>query len=134
MKRDVYLLKLSLRFAKEYLIELDKMQLNIEKVQESKKLSMLHRALWTSLIIEIGKLFDNLSDKNKQVIYFKEIKKIKKEVDKLHGQVIIQKIINTRNTFTGHFSRKNNSVLSASNICNSNLKSILNELDSLPIV
>lgn len=52
------LLPLSIRFAKEYLTELNKMQNDIEKVQESKKLTIIYRALWTSLVIEVARLFD----------------------------------------------------------------------------
>ena len=132
MKRDPEsLLSLSLRFAKEYFDTLCKMQMNLDEVQESKELTMIHRALWTALIIEVGRLFDTYT--NKDVISFKKLPHLKEKIDKFHGEAIIEKILDTRNTFTGHFARKENKISLAPEICNSNLGTILNEMSNLSI-
>src|SRR3989344_2035722 len=92
------LLPLSLRFAKEYFNSLCKMQKDIDPVQESKELTIIHRALWTALIIEVGRLFDTFDQKD--TISFKKLPHLKEKIDKYHGEAIIGKIIETRNTFT----------------------------------
>ena len=124
-------LPLSLRFAKEYLNKLSEMQKNINSVQESKELTVIHRALWTSLIIEIGRLFDTYDTKD--VVSFKKLAHLKKQINKYHGESIVGKIIETRKTFTGHFAKKANTVITAHEICNSNLGQILDEMGKLPI-
>jgi hypothetical protein len=123
------LLPLSLRFAKEYFEALCKMQKDIEMVQESKELTITQRALWTALIIEVGRLFDKHDD----VISFKQTPYLEDKINKYHGETIIGKIIETRNTFTGHFAKKAEIVITASEICNSNLGKILDEMCQLPI-
>ena len=69
------MLKFSLRFAKEYLKTLCEMQKfhNEIEIQESKELTIIQRALWTSLIIEVGRLFDTYKSKSKKVISFKQL-------------------------------------------------------------
>ena len=132
IKRDSeVLLPLSLRFAKEYIDELCKMQKNIEAVQELKEFTIKHRALWTALIIEVGRLFD--SSNRKEVISFKKLPHLKSSIDKYHGEAIIGKIIDTRNTFTGHFAKEAVEVIMPTEICNSNLGKILNEMSKLSI-
>ena len=135
IKRDPEtLLPLSLRFAKEYFDALCKMQINIKVIQESKELTMTHRALWTALIIEVGKLFDTYnSNSSKDVISFKKLTHLKPLVDKYHGEAIIGSIISTRNTFTGHFAQQASNVVTVSEICNSNLGKILDEMSKLSI-
>ena len=133
IKRDPKtLLPLSLGFAKEYLDALCKMRTNIKAVGESEELIIIHRALWTALIIEVGRLFDTYD--TKEVISFKKIPHLKKQINKYHGEAIIGKIIETRKTFTGHFAKKANIVLSASEICNSNLGEILRKMSELDLI
>lgn len=133
IKRDSEtVLPLSLRFAKEYLSALSEMQSKIGKVQESKELTTIHRALWTALIIEVGRLFDFYDKKN--TISFKKLDHLKKEINKCHGEAVIEKIIKTRNTFTAHFSKNAEIVISAKEICDSNLRKILDKMDKLKII
>lgn len=123
------LLPLSVRFAKEYFTELCEMQSDIQKVQASKKLGTIHRAIWTSLIIEVGRLFDTHND----VISFKKIPHLKESIDKYHSEAIIGKIIETRKTFTAHFAGTAKEVASAPEICQSRLGEILNDLSKLSL-
>lgn len=132
IKRDPKIvLPLSLRFAKEYLGELSKMQKNIDSVQESKERTTIHRALWTSLIIEVGRLFDAYDKKD--TISFKKVTHLREEIDKYNGEAIVGKIIETRNTFTGHFSKNAEDVISAKEICDSNLSIILDKMSKLKL-
>ena len=132
IKRDPkILLPLSLKFAREYFDALCKMQVNIETIQESKELTTIHRALWTALIIEIGRLFDTYNVKD--VVSFKKLPHLKSEINKHHGEMIVGKIIETRNTFTGHFAKQAENVTTASEICHSNLGEILDEMSQLSI-
>ena len=63
-------LPLSVRFAREYLELLCGMRERhtIDEIQESNELTVIHRSLWTSLIIEVGRMFDTYDRKNKEVI------------------------------------------------------------------
>ncbi len=132
IKRDPEtLLPLSLRFAKEYFDALCKMQRNIEAVQESKELTINYRALWTALIIEVGRLFDTY--KTKDVISFKKLPHLRESIDKYHGETVIGKIIETRNTFTGHFAKEAKVVITGPEICDSNLGEILKEMSKIKI-
>lgn len=129
-KRDpVITLSISLKCAKEYFEMLCKIREDHtkEEIQESKKLTITQRALWTALIIEIGRLFDEY--KSKKVISFKNIDIIKKDIDTIHGQAIIKKIINTRNTFTAHWGEEKKEIVSVTDLCNSNLGILLEKLD-----
>lgn len=128
-RNPIITLSISLRCAKEYLEMLCKIQKDHtkEEIQESKKLTITQRALWTALIIEIGRLFDEY--KSKKVISFKNIDIIKKDIDAIHGQTIIGKIINTRNTFTAHWGEEKKEIVSAADLCNSNLGILLKKLD-----
>jgi hypothetical protein len=134
-RNPIIILGLSLRFAKEYLEMLCKMQKihTLDEIQESKKLTIIQRALWTSLIIEIGRLFDTYESKNKQVISFKKINFLKKDIDNIHAEAIIGKIIKTRKTFTAHWGEEKNKVVSVAEVCNSNLGILLKKLDK-PLV
>lgn len=105
------------------------MQNDIEKVQESKKLTIIHRALWTSLIIEVAKIFDT----HNNVISYKKISHLKEKIDKYHSEAIIGKIIETRKTFTAHFADRAKEVITAPEICKSKLNKILDDLNSLSI-
>lgn len=126
-------LGLSLRFAKEYFEMLCEMRkaYTIEKIEESNKLMIKQRALWTSLIIEIGRLFDTYETKNKKVISFKKINfpEVKKKIDDIHAEAIIGKIIKTRKTFTAHWGEEKNNPISITELCNSNLGILLKKLD-----
>lgn len=129
-RKPEVLLSISIRFAKEYLIELEKMQKDIEKVQQSKELTLIHRALWTSLIIEVAKLFDT----HNNVISYKKLDHLKEEINKYHSEDIIGKIIETRKTFTSHFADTAKEVTMPPEICNSKLGKILDDLSSLSIL
>lgn len=131
------MLKLSLRFAKEYLKALCKMRKHYTgiEIQKSKKLTIIQRALWTSLIIEVGRLFDTYKskDKNERVISFKKLNLYEKEVDNIFKEKIIQRIRTTRNTFTAHLDEKADDIISVPEICNSNLDDLLEKLSKLQI-
>ncbi len=107
------------------------MQENIDAVQESKELTTTHRAVWTALIIEVGRLFDTYDKKD--TISFKKLPHLKSQIDKYHGENIVTKIIETRKTFTGHFAKDAKNIISPQEMCNSNLAKILDEMTQLPI-
>jgi hypothetical protein len=135
VRNPMIILPLSVRFAKEYykyLCEFQKTH-TINEIQESKELIIIQRAFWTALIIEIGKLFDTYSG-NKEVISVKKIPSFenctwKKKIDLIHCEAVIGKIIRTRNTFTAHFSKNDEGIISFVEICNSNLGKLLEDLD-----
>lgn len=132
IKRDPKtVLPLSLRFAKEYLSKLSEMQKKINFIQESEELTIIHRALWTALIIEVGRLFDSYDKKD--TISFRKLPHLKNKIDKYYGEVIVGKIIETRNTFTGHFSKNAKEVILAKEICDSKLSKILDEMSELEL-
>ena len=134
-RNPIIILEVSLRHAKEYLNMLCDLRkaYTMEEVQESNDLLVKQRALWISLIIEIGRLFDIYEVKNREVISLKKIivPKFKKEIDIIHGNIIIKKIIETRKTFTAHWGKEKNNPISIAEICNSNLKSLLDQLDQI---
>ena len=127
-------LSLSPRFAQEYFEQLG----NIRKkygedyIQESKELTIHHRALWTALIVEIRKLFGASFKEYKncsllEIDFFKE-EPHKKVIDFVYGNRIIQKILETSNTFTIHLGKDKEEILSVNEICNSDLKKLLTQL------
>lgn len=132
-RNPIIVLSISLRFAKEYLEMLCDINntYKIEVIQESYELSAKQRALWIALIIEIGCLFDDYESKNKKVISFKKISipTIKEKIDKIHGNAIIGRILETRKTFTAHKGQKKNNPVSVAELIKSNLKDLLDELD-----
>ncbi|OGG86988.1 hypothetical protein A3B87_03365 [Candidatus Kuenenbacteria bacterium RIFCSPHIGHO2_02_FULL_39_13] len=135
VRNPAIILSLSSRFAKEYhkyLCEFQKIH-TIDEIQESKELTVIQRAFWTALIIEIGKLFDTY-DGNKEVISLKKMPSFenctwKKKIDSIHGEAVICKIISTRKTFTAHFSEEDEGVISVTEICDSKLGKLLKDLD-----
>lgn len=132
-RNPIITLSISLRHAKEYLKMLCDLREahTIEEIQESNDLLIKQRALWIALIIEIGRLFDTYEAKNKEVISLKKIDlpKAKEEIDRVHGNVIIGRIIETRKTFTAHWGKEKNNPISITEICNSNLKALLDKLE-----
>lgn len=126
-------LQLSVRFAKEYLEKLDRIYKShsLDEIQESKDLTITQRAFWTALIIEIGCLFDTYSSHDKEVISLKKIVTLKNQIDRIHGEKIIQQIIFTRNTFTAHKANKKSMPVSVEEIRNSKLKELLDKIDTL---
>jgi len=137
IRNPAIILPLSLRFVKEYYQYLCKFQktYTIDEIEESKELTIIQRAFWTALIIEIGKLFDTY-DGNKKVISLKKIPFFenstwKKKIDLIHGEAVIGKIIKTRKAFTAHFSQEDEGIISVAEICNSNLGNLLKDLDQL---
>jgi hypothetical protein len=129
-RKPEILLPLSIGFAREYLDHLSRMQNDIHNVQGSEELTIIHRALWTALIIEVARLFDT----HHNAVSFKKLPKIKAVIDKHHSKAIIGKIIKTRKTFTAHFDPTGKIVVSAQEICNSNLRQILEEMSKLKVV
>ncbi len=134
-RNPAIILPLSLRFAKEYLKTLCEIQKshNEVEIQESKELTVIHRALWTSLIIEVGRLFDTYRRGNEKVISFKKLNCHKTEIDKIFNEDIIQRMITTRKTFTAHLDEKRNDIISVPEICESNLGDLLERLSKLKI-
>lgn len=129
-------LQLSLRFAKEYLRKLCEIQNahTDDEIQESNDLLIVHRALWTALIIEIGKLFDTFNDRYRKVIslkreaFFQNIP-WKDKIDSVRGEMIISKMIRTRKTFTAHWGEDNIRPVSVREVCDSKLEKLLDQLD-----
>ncbi|MDD5589996.1 MAG: hypothetical protein PHQ47_02380 [Candidatus Portnoybacteria bacterium] len=131
-------LSLSLRFSMEYLEKLCnlKKEHGDDKIQESKELTIFHRVLWTALIVEVRKLF-GASFKRYRNYSLREIEYFKSEpyksvINTVYGNQIIQRILTTSNTFTIHLGETKDNVLSVSEICNSNLRDLLEQL-RLPI-
>ena len=54
-------------------------------------------------------------------------------IDNVHGEAIICKIINTRNTFTAHWAEEGSNPIAVTEICNSKLGKLLDELNKLSI-
>ncbi len=114
-------------------IEKDPRRLLKKDPDEWKETVLLRKALWIALIIEVGRLFDTFEDESKKVISFKKVFKgssLQTEIDAIHGEVIISKILRTRNTFTAHIGEEQNDVLLAPEICKSNLGELLDRLDA----
>lgn len=135
-RKPAIYLSLSLRFAKEYFGQL----CNIRKkygedgIQESKELTIYHRALWSALIVEIRKLFGASFKEYKncsllEINFFKE-EPYKKVIDSVYGNRIIQKILKTSNTFTVHLGENKEEILPVNEICNSDLKKLLEQLQN----
>lgn len=107
------------------------MHRSIQAVQESKEHTTKYRALWTALIIEVGRLFDTY--KSKDVVSFKKLPNLNELIDRYRGEAVIGKIIETRNTFTGHFAKEARVVISGTEICDSNLGEILNDMSKIKV-
>ena len=127
-------LALSLKFAEEYFDELCSLRKKHSEteIQLSKELTTIYRALWTSLIIEVRKLFGK-SFKDHENYSFKEVSFFQKEphkaeIDQVYGSQIIQKILTTSNTFTVHLAKKKMDILSVDEICKSNFGNELKKL------
>ncbi|HNW09021.1 MAG TPA: hypothetical protein PK619_00345 [bacterium] len=132
-RNSIITLSISLRHAKEYLETLCNLQKahTVEEIQDSNELLINQRALWIAFIIEMGRLFDTYNAKNKEVISLKKIdlSEVKKNIDEIHGNIIIGKILETRKTFTAHWGKEKNNPISIAEICNSNLKDLLDKLE-----
>ena len=112
--------------------ELNQSISTVEEEQEIIDLKLTRQALWIALIIEIGRLFDTFEKGRKKVISFKKTltaPELIAKINSIHGQSIIGEIIQTRNTYTAHISEDKTEVVSAKEICDSNLEKLLNELD-----
>lgn len=98
---------------------------------EWKETVLLRKAVWIALIIEVGRIFDTYETKG--VISFKKVfrdSSLENAINSIHGEAIIGRILDTRNTFTAHIAEKHNNILSADEICNSNLGELLERLES----
>lgn len=125
-------LPLSLRFAKEYLVQLCEIKrvYSEAQIQQSKELTIIHRALWTALVVEVRKMFDNSrfdSYSLKKIDFFQK-EPHKSRVDRVYGDRVIQKIIKTGHTFTVHLGKNKEETYSTAEICNSNLEKLFTEL------
>ncbi|TSC74093.1 MAG: hypothetical protein G01um101433_1106 [Parcubacteria group bacterium Gr01-1014_33] len=69
--------------------------------------------------------FDNYS--LRKINFFKQ-EPHKSKIDRIVGDTVIQKILETAYTFTTHLSKDKNSVYSVAEICNSKLGKLLDEL------
>lgn len=125
-------LPLSLRFAKEYLKQLCAMRKRYseDQIQESKKLVIIHRALWTALLVEVRKLFEDSRFDNYSLkkIDFLKREPYKSKIDKILGDADISKILDTAYTFTTHLGKKREKIYSVAEICVSKLGKLLDEL------
>ncbi|MBM3272869.1 hypothetical protein FJY94_06430 [Candidatus Kaiserbacteria bacterium] len=126
-------LSLSLRFAEEYLEGLQSLYKRHSEtdIQLSKELTTIHRALWTSLVVEVRKLFGK-SFKDYKNHSLKEIKffdrnPYKQTIDNVYGAKIVQSILDMSNSFTVHLGQEKKFV-SAEEICDSNLDIQLKKL------
>lgn len=145
-RRDpVSALQLSLQNAKEFLKKLREFTERVDAIQANPKrlinknpdeweeVRIIRKALWIALIIEVGRLFDTYEKETKKVISFKSVFKntnLEKTINKIHETAIVGKIINTRRTFTAHIAEQKNDIISAPEICNSNLGALLDKLDA----
>ena len=125
-------LPLSLRFVKEYLKQLCEMRNKYkdEEIQESKELTIIHRALWTALLVEVRKLFEDSQYDNyslRKIDFFKQ-EPHKSKIDRIFGDADMSKILKTAYTFTTHLSKNKENIYSVSEICNSKLGGLLEEL------
>jgi len=140
----VFALQFSLNAAKDFHKKLCELTAKVDAIQndddlllkqdpdEWKETVLLRRAIWIALIIEVGRLFDTYESGSKKVISFKKVfrnSSLERTINAIHGEAIIAKILNTRNTFTAHIAEQQNNILSAEEICNSNLPELLNRLD-----
>lgn len=127
-------LSLSLRFAEEYfdkLCELRK-KYSESEIQLSNELTIVHRALWTSLIVEVRKLFGK-SFKDYENYSLKEVSFFQNEphktiIDQVYGNQVVQKILTTSNTFTIHLGKKKMKICPVDEICKSDLRNQLEKL------
>lgn len=136
-RNPVSALQLSLKNAKDFYKKLFEINLKVNVAQkvnisdeEWKNLLVYQRALWIALIIEIGRIFDVYN--KKPTISFKNIflkTKFKQKINLIYGEIIIGKILETRNTFTAHISEETKKIVSVDEICNSNLEKLLDELE-----
>ena len=144
-RNPVFALQLSLQNANEFLEKLCQLTEKLQEIENNPKrllqknpdewreTRILRKALWIALIIEIGRLFDTYENDTKKVISFKKVSKdssLEDAINAIHGEAIIAKILDTRNTFTAHISDKVNNILSAPEICNSNLGKLLDKLEA----
>jgi len=128
-------LSLSLRFALEYFDQLSKLREGGEsKIQESNELTIHHRALWTSLIVEIRKLFGASFKEYKNYslreIEFFQSEPHKTSIDRVFGDRLIQEIMKTGNTFTIHLGKHGGRPFTVKEICNPKLKELLGQLQT----
>jgi len=127
-------LSLSLRFSDEYLAELCKLRKKHTEtdIQLSKELTTIHRALWTSLIVEIRKLFGKsfkaYENYSLLEVSFFQNKPHKAVIDQVYGHKIVQNILTTSNTFTVHLGKKKMYILPVDEICKSDLRDQLKKL------
>jgi hypothetical protein len=102
------------------------------QIQSDKELNTIHRAVWTALIAEIRKLFDDSRYPNhslRKSVFSKSSDENKLIINDVYGNQIIQKIINTANTFTLHLSEEKTNILPVSQICDSDLGNLLKKLE-----
>ena len=137
-------LQISLWRAKEFYKKLCEISPRVEELNqhmvteadelEFMELKLIRIAFWVALIIEIGRLFDTYDKPKKRVIslknFFNDSDSIA-EINRIHGQMIISQIIKTRNTYTAHISDDFNIPNSVKSICESNLGTLLNDVDTL---
>lgn len=99
--------------------------------------TVIRDAMASSLVNLVSEMFDMLSMSQKEIISFKkekwfiDNKNIKKQIDAIHGEVIIGKIINSRKTFFAHMGKKTDKIISGNEICDSNLYYLLERLEIL---
>lgn len=132
LRNPAIFLPLSLRFTKEYLKQLCEMRNKYkeDQIQESKELTIIHRALWTALLVEVRKLFEDSKFDNyslRKINFFKQ-EPHKSKIDQVFGDADMAKILKTTYTFTTHLSKNKENMYSVSEICNSKLGILLEEL------
>lgn len=128
-------LSLSLRFAQEdleYLKNLYKTHTKTE-IQISEELTVVHRSVWTSLVVEVRKLFgksfkEYKNHSLKEIAFFQQ-DPYKQTINGVYGSPIVQSIIGMSNTFTVHLGIEKK-FISAEDICNSDLGAQLEKLKS----
>lgn len=123
-------LGLSLRNAIEYLDELCSLRSKYSEteIQISKELTITHRALWTSLAVEVrklfGKSFNNYKNHSLVETAFFLQEPYRSIVKKVHGDQITQRLLKMSTTFTSHISQGEMTFFSAEEICKSKLKDL----------
>jgi len=105
--------------------------MNSESNTDVNRLGALNRMIQDYLVIRVAGLFD----KDNRTISFNNTFPKNQKVEKIEQEEIVKKIIENRNRFVGHsdydYILEGNFAIPTNEICNSNLKRLLEQLEKL---
>ena len=105
--------------------------MRLESNADVNRLGALNRMIQDYLVMRIAGLFD----KDSRTISFNNAFPKNQEVESIEREEIIERIVENRNRFVGHsdhdYISEGNFAIPTNEICNSNLKSLLEKLDRL---